>query len=156
VGNNVIVNYTNPVKLKPARAWRTYIGGSRLDLLHGSSHQCSGHYPEEWIMSTVSARNAGQEKLGEEGLSFLENSDLSLLSLLNLKGTELLGECHVRKFGNQTGVLVKLIDSNERLSVQVHPDRKSAKRLFNSKFGKTECWHILDGGLSESKPYIYL
>lgn len=38
-------------------------------------------------------------------------------------------------------LLVKLIDANDNLSVQVHPDDKMAKR-YNS-LGKTECWYIV-------------
>ncbi|MGL4589002.1 MAG: type I phosphomannose isomerase catalytic subunit [Mycoplasmatales bacterium] len=40
-------------------------------------------------------------------------------------------------------LLVKVIDANEDLSVQVHPDDLYAKEHENS-LGKTECWYILD------------
>lgn len=40
--------------------------------------------------------------------------------------------------GGNLGILVKLIDSNERLTIQVHPNNQKAKELFNSEFGKTE------------------
>lgn len=39
-------------------------------------------------------------------------------------------------------LLVKLIDANEALSVQVHPDDKMAVRY--NDLGKTECWYVLD------------
>ncbi len=51
-------------------------------------------------------------------------------------------------FGNLEGeefpLLVKIIDANEDLSVQVHPNDEYAKRVENSQFGKTECWYIID------------
>ena len=39
--------------------------------------------------------------------------------------------------------LIKLIDTSDYLSVQVHPDESYAKQHENSQ-GKTECWLILD------------
>ncbi len=42
-------------------------------------------------------------------------------------------------------ILVKLLDSDERLVVQAHPTVPCAKRLFNSPVGKTECWYFLPG-----------
>lgn len=45
--------------------------------------------------------------------------------------------------GNDYPLLVKLIQANDTLSVQVHPNDEYAKRVENS-LGKTECWYILD------------
>jgi mannose-6-phosphate isomerase len=41
-------------------------------------------------------------------------------------------------------LLVKFIDAMDRLSVQVHPDDQSARRLGVGPNGKTETWVILD------------
>ena len=40
-------------------------------------------------------------------------------------------------------LLVKLINSNDNLSVQVHPNDEYAKRVENS-YGKTEAWYVVD------------
>ena len=40
-------------------------------------------------------------------------------------------------------LLVKLINSNENLSVQVHPNDDYARRVENS-YGKTEAWYVVD------------
>ena len=40
-------------------------------------------------------------------------------------------------------LLVKLINSKEKLSVQVHPGDEYAKRVEN-EFGKTEAWYVVD------------
>jgi len=40
--------------------------------------------------------------------------------------------------------LIKMLDSLERLTVQVHPDKQYARTVFNSEFGKTESWYVLD------------
>ena len=49
-------------------------------------------------------------------------------------------------FGNITNdefpLLIKIIDANDDLSVQVHPDDLLAKKY--QSLGKTECWYILD------------
>jgi mannose-6-phosphate isomerase len=53
--------------------------------------------------------------------------------------------------------MVKIIDSRERLSVQVHPDDSLAQSLGVGQNGKTECWFFLeDGGevLQGTKPGI--
>ncbi len=49
--------------------------------------------------------------------------------------------------GGDFPLLVKLIDANDRLSVQVHPDDELARSLGVGQRGKTECWlMIADGG----------
>ena len=40
-------------------------------------------------------------------------------------------------------LLVKLINSKDKLSVQVHPNDEYAKRVEN-EFGKTEAWYVVD------------
>ncbi|WP_291632379.1 type I phosphomannose isomerase catalytic subunit [Clostridium sp.] len=44
---------------------------------------------------------------------------------------------------NEFPLLVKLINSNDKLSVQVHPNDDYAKRVENSN-GKTEAWYVVD------------
>lgn len=39
--------------------------------------------------------------------------------------------------------LAKFIDTDQELSIQVHPDEEYA-RLHENSMGKTECWIILD------------
>ena len=149
------VSLTEPIKLSMARAWRTYVGGSRIREMHGEAGTQDDNFPEEWIMSTVRARNSGREDI-VEGISILEGQDLSLLELVESDPVRALGASHYEKYGTKLGVLVKLIDSAERLTVQVHPTRETARALFNSAFGKTECWHILSGrSIDGEKPCIY-
>lgn len=53
---------------------------------------------------------------------------------------------HRELFGNiknnEFPLLIKIIDANDDLSVQVHPDDLLAKKY--QSLGKTECWYILD------------
>ena len=149
------VSLTEPIKLEMARAWRTYTGGSSIRALHGEEGTPDDHFPEEWIMSTVRARNAGREEI-VEGITMLSDAPLSLRELIDASPEETLGEAHYRKYGAELGVLVKLIDAAERLTVQVHPTRDMARTLFDSAYGKTECWHILGGRpIGGEEPSIY-
>ncbi|ASN04313.1 mannose-6-phosphate isomerase, class I [Virgibacillus necropolis] len=40
-------------------------------------------------------------------------------------------------------LLVKILDANADLSVQVHPDDKFASEVEGQPYGKTECWYVL-------------
>lgn len=49
------------------------------------------------------------------------------------------------KAGKDFPLLVKVIQANDTLSVQVHPDDKDAFSIEGQGFrGKTECWYVLD------------
>lgn len=135
------------VLLKGERVWRTYLGGREIDRLHGEEKGQDGHFPEEWMYSVTQAFNAGREEI-TEGLCKLAGNEKSeclctLKEYIERCPEEILGRKHTRVWGNTPGVLIKIIDSQERLTVQVHPDKEKAKKLFHSSFGKTECWHIL-------------
>lgn len=41
-------------------------------------------------------------------------------------------------------ILIKFIDANQNLSIQVHPDDEYAKANENGSLGKTEMWYVLD------------
>ncbi len=152
-----MIKVYHPLKLRPARAWRTYIGGSQIDALHKLPSKGDSNFPEEWIMSTVCARNAGREKYPDEGLSYLEENDITLRDMIASQPEDMLGAEHVARVGNNTGVLVKIIDAGERLTLQAHPTKEKSQELFGSSYGKTECWHILGGRTIEGEePCIYI
>lgn len=154
--NLVKIDGSKPIKLSPARSWRTYLGGKLIDEIHGSKDPKDSHFPEEWMISIVSSQTLDRE---EDGLNKLDlpDMDLTLKEIVAKNPIELLGENHVGKFGNQTGVLVKLIDSAERLIIQTHPDKEKANELFHSAYGKTECWHFVGGRkINGEPPYVYL
>lgn len=145
-----------PLLLDAPRAWRTYTGGANLETLHGRAPENS-QFPEEWILSVVEAHNAGREDI-VEGLSRLPDYEyVTLREVIGEDPAGYLGKTHSHRYGKALGVLAKLIDSGERLTVQVHPDREAARRLFQSDYGKTECWHILGGqAVDGEQPCVYL
>lgn len=66
----------------------------------------------------------------------------SLSELINEYGTRLLGEKVYDKFGEEFPLLIKFIDANDDLSIQVHPNDEEAKNIQNGN-GKTEMWYIV-------------
>ena len=51
----------------------------------------------------------------------------------------------VQACGGEYPLLVKIIQANDTLSIQVHPDDEAAVRLEGpGNRGKTECWYVLD------------
>jgi len=67
----------------------------------------------------------------------------SLADLLEQYKDQLVGKKVYDHFGNIFPLLIKFIDANEDLSIQVHPDDKLAKERHNS-FGKTEMWYVIE------------
>lgn len=60
-------------------------------------------------------------------------------------GGALLGSRAVARTGDRFPLLIKLLDTADWLSLQVHPDDAQAARLEGpGQFGKTEAWHILE------------
>lgn len=55
---------------------------------------------------------------------------------------------HPELFGNlpydRYPLLTKIIDAQDDLSIQVHPDDAYAMEKENGSLGKTECWYIMD------------
>ena len=62
------------------------------------------------------------------------------------KLSELWAE-HPELFGNlqydRYPLLTKIIDAQDDLSIQVHPDDAYARKNENGSLGKTECWYIM-------------
>lgn len=147
----------SPLKLTSTRVWRAGYGGRELEKLLGKANPADSHYTEDWIMSTVQPRNLSKESSAGEGLSFLEGQDVTLRDILEVYPEEALGKKHYAQLGSNPGILPKIIDVAEREVIQVHPDKETAMRLFQSPFGKTECWHVLAVREdSDITPGIYL
>jgi mannose-6-phosphate isomerase len=81
------------------------------------------------------------------GMSVVDSGPLAgktLHELTRQHGKALVGSSFT---GGDFPLLVKLIDANDRLSVQVHPDDRLAHELKVGARGKTESWLLVgDGG----------
>lgn len=150
---------TAPLLLEPMRVRRTYRGGSGLDRWHDAPDMGEGERPEEWLASMTEAVNPGFPPMENEGLSaaVIAGERVLLRDLVQQDPQAMLGKDHAAQYGTQPGVLAKIIDSAERLSVQVHPDKIFAKERFHSDYGKTECWHILrTRSVNGQTPYLLM
>ncbi len=67
----------------------------------------------------------------------------TLHDLMGEYADQILGSSPVGKDG-RFPLLVKYIDANDNLSVQVHPDEPAAVRLGGDAEAKTEAWYVLD------------
>lgn len=147
-------------KLSSTRVWRTYIGGEKIETWLGSNDPKDSEFPEVWIASTTEARNSEKESIRNEGLSevVFDNSEGVLLKTIIEGNPELyLGRTHYEKFGSNLSVLTKIIDSLGRLTIQVHPDKRFAKDILDSEYGKTEAWYILGGRrVNGEEPYVLM
>lgn len=80
------------------------------------------------------------------GLSYVENGefqDKSLIDLIEEYGKTILGDEIFEKFQGKFPLLIKYLDINDRLSVQVHPSDEYALRV-EGEFGKSESWYIME------------
>lgn len=67
----------------------------------------------------------------------------TLTELIREHGAELMGRENYRRYGDYFPLLVKFIDSEQDLSIQVHPSDELAQRGGNP-YGKTEMWYIVE------------
>ena len=115
------------LKMKPVFKEMIW-GGKKLRDVYGYDIP-SDHTGEAW---TISAHKNGN--------CMIENTEYAGMTLAQLfdEHRELFGDID----GDQLPLLVKFIDANDNLSVQVHPDDAYAAKYENS-LGKTECWYVL-------------
>ncbi|WP_256014026.1 type I phosphomannose isomerase catalytic subunit [Desertivirga xinjiangensis] len=109
-------------------------GGEKINTYLGKDFSPLPNCGETWEISGV-----------KSDVSVVENGSLagkSLDALLTSFKSELLGQKVYERFGDEFPLLVKFIDANDDLSIQVHPDDKLAKERHNS-FGKTEMWYVI-------------
>jgi|SRR5271166_3601073 len=105
--------------------------------------------PRPWgtlDLSAIYPNHKFNERIGEAWLTgdncIVTNGPLAKRSLADLSkefGAELVGTAapDPRRFP----LLLKFLFTEEKLSVQVHPDDATARR-FGEPWGKTECWYV--------------
>ena len=125
-----------PIFFERNRVGRVYTGGMLFGNFFGDE-PIDNYEPEEWIASAVRAINTVQ-KSPKEGVSKIKDTEIYFDELLSQNKKELLGK------NESLRILVKALDSAIRLPAQAHPDKAFSRKHFNSEFGKTECWIILD------------
>ncbi|WP_182866736.1 type I phosphomannose isomerase catalytic subunit [Rhodopirellula sp. JC639] len=121
-----------PLKFRPLIK-QTLWGGSKLGQLLGKSIGDENNYAESWEIV-----DHGQDQ------SVVENGPLAGESLAGLIRTDASWT-----LGNSTTdamfpLLLKYLDCNRVLSVQVHPDDAYGQTMEVPDRGKTEAWYVVD------------
>ena len=126
---------SEPIFFERNRVFRIYLGGKQYSKLCGDKPE-DNLFPEEWIASKVKAINP--KYFGKrDGVSVVKGTDIFFDDLIESEKELILGN---RKYD----CLVKYLDSAIRLPVQVHPTKPFSKKHFNSEYGKTEAWLVID------------
>jgi mannose-6-phosphate isomerase len=115
-------------------------GGHRLlDVLGktpsaGDTHQANGRFGESWEVS--------DHPLHDSRLNWGPLAPSGLRTVMETAGVKLLGAA-APKF-RRFPWLIKWLDADDWLSVQVHPDETAVQRLLPGEGSKTEVWFVLE------------
>ena len=126
-----------PIKFKPRVKERIWGGKAILERKGKAVSRLDKNklYGESWDLSSVK----GDISVVANGM--LKGNNLE--EIIEVYMGELVGEQHFERYGLEFPLLIKYLDCNDRLSVQVHPDDELAEERHNS-FGKTEAWYIAE------------
>ncbi len=122
-----------PFKFSPIFKHKVW-GGSRLTTMAGLEPQDG--VGENWILSA----HDDDDSLIING--FL--ADNTLEELIEVYMDELVGEKVFEQYRNNFPLLFKLIDAQDDLSIQVHPNDEIARKNHGEKNnGKAEMWYVM-------------
>jgi mannose-6-phosphate isomerase len=115
-------------------------GGRRLESEFGKALPPGKAIGESWEVSAYE----GMESVVEGGP--FDGWDLRRLT--EVHGEGLLGGAAAERYDGAFPLLIKMLDANQDLSIQVHPDDAYAQANDLGRFGKMEAWYVLksDGG----------
>ena len=122
-----------PLKFTPIYKDKIW-GGNKIKTILNKDFGDLPNCGESWEISAV-----------EGNISVVSNGYLagnSLEELMEVYMGELVGDQVFDTFGIEFPLLIKFIDANDDLSIQVHPNDELAKERHNA-FGKTEMWVVL-------------
>lgn len=121
-----------PLKFIPIFKYRMW-GGNKLKNVLNKNYQ-EESIGESWEISDVK----GDETVVSSG----SLKGKTLRELIQEHKGDFIGNSVYEKFGNEFPLLIKFIDAETPLSIQVHPSNEIAKELHNS-FGKNEMWYVM-------------
>ena len=111
-------------------------GGTRLRSVLGKETPPDKVIGEAWLISD----HAEHESVVASG----PHEGRTLRQLLEEDAAAILGTRAQLTIHGRFPLLLKLLDSGQALSVQVHPDDNDARRLGEPDVGKTEMWHVFE------------
>ena len=121
-----------PLKFKPILKSTIWGGEKIIPFKHLDCHQTQ--VGESWEISDVS----GDESV----VSYGPDEGKNLTQLMNEYKGALVGEANYQRFSGKFPLLIKFIDAQQDLSIQVHPNDELAMKRHNS-MGKTEMWYVI-------------
>ncbi|MFP4664218.1 MAG: type I phosphomannose isomerase catalytic subunit [Bacteroidales bacterium] len=121
-----------PMKFEPIYKTKIW-GGEKLKTILNKT-DAPENAGESWEISAV------QDNISVLANGFLKGNNLQ--ELIEIYMGDLLGPQVYDKFGNEFPLLIKFIDANDNLSVQVHPGDETARKRHNA-YGKTEMWYVI-------------
>lgn len=133
---------TAPLRFRPA--YKTTLWGGERIYKYKEEKAPADQIGETWEVSGM----PGDESIVSDGPYTGQN----LTDLTKKYGASLVGEHVFKKFGSHFPLLIKLIDANDDLSIQVHPGDEYATKNHGGKLGKTEMWYLL-GCTPDAKIY---
>ena len=110
-------------------------GGRNLERLFGRNLPAGRNIGESWELADL-----------PEGVSVVTNgpqAGKTLTQLTGELGADLLGGAGPCP-GGRFPLLLKLLDANDTLSLQVHPDADAAAAIGSDATPKTECWYVIE------------
>jgi mannose-6-phosphate isomerase len=110
-------------------------GGNALATHFNKKTNGSNHIGESWELSAI----ADDQSVISNG--FLAGNNIE--ELIEVYMGDITGDQIYEKFGNEFPLLIKFIEAQEDLSIQVHPNDNLAKKRHKA-YGKTEMWYILE------------
>ena len=127
------MNNLYPLKFTPICKDKIW-GGNKLGTLLHKEFSDLPNCGESWEISGV------QDEISVVSNGFLKGNNIE--ELIEVYMGDLVGEKVYEQFGTEFPLLVKFIDANDNLSIQVHPnDELSLER--HDAFGKTEMWYVV-------------
>lgn len=118
-------------------------GGKALVSRYNKKSTGSQQVGESWELSAV----ADNQSVISNG--FLAGNNIE--ELIEVYMGDITGDAIFEKFGNEFPLLIKFIEAQQDLSIQVHPDDDLAKKRHKA-YGKTEMWYVLESK-KDSKIY---
>lgn len=135
-------------------------GGREIGRFRGTADaEDTPNGSEAWVGSVVSAIGTTPEHpyFGRSEVILPDGARRYLFQVIAEAPEKVLGRAHLEKYGQDLGVLVKLLDAKDQYLLQSHPTRPAAKALWNSSYGKEESWYVLKTRADVEEPaYILL
>lgn len=123
-----------PLKFKPILKDKIW-GGDKLKTVLNKDFSPLPNAGESWEISGV------EGDVSEVSNGFLAGNNLE--ELVEIYMGDLVGDHIFDQFGVEFPLLIKFIDANDVLSIQVHPDDEMSKER-HSAYGKTEMWYVIE------------